>query len=185
MNALLPPPSPHWFCLRTRSRHEHIAGNWLRLRLGIETYAPRIRFRRLEPRGPVWAMDAVFPNYLFARFDLTRWLRQVEAAPGVRGVVRFGPNYPWIQDEIIEDLRLAFGQEQIRVVDDPPRPGDTVQLACRSFHGLQALVTRVLPQRQRVLVLLDFLGRQTTVDLPCSAITRPAGERPRLASWSH
>lgn len=184
MNISAPPASPRWFCLRTRSLHEHIAADWLHRRLGIESYAPRIRFRRLvKSRGPVWFIEALFPNYLFARFDLARLLPQVEAVPGIRGVVRFGPNYPWIRDEIIRDLRLAFGAQQVRTIEDTPSPGDTVQLACSPFTGLKALVTRVLPQRQRVIVLMDFLGRQTTLELPCSAVTLPAEARSRLLSW--
>src|SRR5579859_3685834 len=112
-----------WFCLRTHSRHEHIAGDWLRCYLGIETYAPRIRFRRAQARGLVWFTEALFPNYLFARFELDTWLQKVEAAPGIRRVVRFGAHCPRVPDEIIEALRATIGSEQVRVIDHELRPG--------------------------------------------------------------
>jgi transcriptional antiterminator RfaH len=169
--------APAWFCLRTHSRHEHIAGGWLGRQLGIETYAPRIRFRRLQPRGLVWFTEALFPNYLFARFELANCLHKVETAPGIREVVRFGAHYPRIPDQVIQDLRSAFGAKQVRVLDHELRPGETVQLAGSPFHGLQAVVTRVMPQRQRVTVLMDFLGRQTMVELASASVARVEDER--------
>jgi transcription antitermination factor NusG len=40
------------------------------------------------------------------------------------------------------------------------------------FEGLEAVVTRVMPGPQRVAVLLDFLGRQTTLEVPTSELVR-------------
>lgn len=166
-----------WFCLRTHSRHEHIAGGWLTRQLEIETYAPRLRFRRVQPRGLVWFTEALFATYLFARFELAESLHRVEGSPGIREVVRFGAHYPAIPDRVIQDLRSVFGAEQIRILDNELRPGETVQLANSPFHGLHAVVTCVIPQRQRVTVLLDFLGRQTKVELASGSVARVGDER--------
>ena len=38
------------------------------------------------------------------------------------------------------------------------KPGDVVKLSGRLFHGVEAEVLCLLPARQRVKVLLDFLG---------------------------
>jgi len=43
--------------------------------------------------------------------------------------------------------------------------GDAVEISHGAFHGLQAVVTRVMPGRERVAILLDFLGRQTALEL--------------------
>ena len=192
MNALVPLQNlstlnphlstPSWFCLRTHSRHEHIAGNWLTRQLEIETYAPRLRFRRVQPRGLVWFTEALFPTYLFARFELAEALHQVEASHGIREVVRFGMHYPAIPDRVIQDLRTVFGAKQIRVLDNELHPGETVQLANSPFHGLHAVVTGVMPQRQRITVLLDFLGRQTKVELAATSVARLEDERRRVFS---
>jgi hypothetical protein len=42
---------------------------------------------------------------------------------------------------------------------------------------LQAVVIRLIPARQRVAVLLDFLGRQTPLELNRSQIVLPHQER--------
>jgi transcription antitermination factor NusG len=37
---------------------------------------------------------------------------------------------------------------------------------------LEGVITRVIPARQRVAVLLDFLGRQTAVELPAEQLIK-------------
>lgn len=172
--------SAAWFCLRTHSKHEHIAADWLQRQLAIETYAPRIRFRRAQPRGLVWFTEALFPNYLFARFVLSKSLSKVESAPGIRRVVRFGDHCPSVPDEVIRSLQATVGTEEIRLVDHEVNPGETVQLAGGPFHGLHAVVTRVIPGRQRVAVLLDFLGRQSVVELAAGSVAHLEDERCRV-----
>src|SRR5437867_9199724 len=88
-----PALSPAWFCLRAQPKHEHIAARHLRQMPGVEVFLPRIRFRRTTRRGAVWATEALFPNYLFARFDWHTSLRRVHHAPGVAGVIHFGDRW--------------------------------------------------------------------------------------------
>jgi len=47
-----------------------------------------------------------------------------------------------------------------------------VQIAGGILHGLTAVSTQGLPGKERVMVLMDFLGRQTTVELPTTSIVR-------------
>jgi transcription antitermination factor NusG len=42
---------------------------------------------------------------------------------------------------------------------------------------LEAVVTRVMPGRERVVVLLEFLGRQTKVEVATANVVRLEGER--------
>jgi len=166
-----------WFCIRTQSKREHIAAAWLNRQKGIEVYLPRIRFRRTLKRGPVWFTNALFPNYLFARFDLAKWVQEIDCAPAVHGIVRFGAHCPTIPDAVIESLRATIGPGQLHVINEPLHPGECVKLSGGVFHGLQAVVTRVMPGRDRVGVLLDFLGRQTKVELAGTAVIRIEDER--------
>ena len=63
------------------------------------------------------------------------------------------------------------------MIRNPLRPGDSVEIATGSFHGLLAVVTRVMPSRERVAVLLDFLGRQTEMELQANDLVL-VGQRP-------
>jgi len=161
-----------WFCLRSQPKHEHIAASQLR-RLGqIEVFNPRVRFPRPTRQGAAWVTEAMFPSYLFARFDWTTCLSRVHYAPGVSGVVHFGSRWPTVPDPVIEAIRALLGPEEIHVVPDEVAPGDSVEIAGGIFHGLQAVITQVLPGSQRVMVLMEFLGRQATVELKAAAVIR-------------
>src|ERR1041385_3491088 len=87
---------PAWFCIRSQPRHEHIAASHLNKEEGIEIFLPQIRFRRSTRRGPVWSTEALFPNYLFARFELPACARKLHHARGVQGIVHFGNQWPAI-----------------------------------------------------------------------------------------
>jgi transcriptional antiterminator RfaH len=169
-----------WFCIRSQPKHEHIAAAHLKKELDIEVYLPRIRFKRSTRQGPVWFTEALFPNYLFARFDLAACLRTVHHARGVRGVVHFGHQWPQIPDAVIEDLRATVGADHVHIIPDDLQPGDTVVISGGAFHDLRAVVTRVMPARARVAVLLEFLGRQTAAELPTAAVVRESAARAEL-----
>lgn len=159
------PARASWFCLQTQSKREHIAAAQLRQDATIDVFLPRIRYRRSTRNGMAWVTEGLFPGYLFARFELTSQFRLVQATRGVRGVVHFGDRWPTISDAAIAELRTLLGDAEIRLISPDLTPGDTVEVADGIFHGIKAIVTRVMPGRERVSVLLDFLGRQTTVEL--------------------
>jgi transcriptional antiterminator RfaH len=166
-----------WFCLRTQPKHEHIAAANLVADAGVEVFLPRVRFRRRTRTGPQWVTEALFPSYLFACFELSASLRQVQHVRGVRGVVHFGLGWPTVPAEVIGELRLVVGEPAVRVLPDEFVPGEEVQVVAGAFAGLEAVVSRYLPARQRVAVLLEFLGRQTLVELPQATVVKPGDRR--------
>lgn len=166
-----------WYCVRSHPKHEHLAARQLAQEAEFEVYLPRIRFQRSTRRGRQWFTEALFPNYLFARFDLATQLRQVSGARGVRQVVHFGEHWPAIPDAAISELRAIIGDDEVHVLTHDVQPGQTVQISGGAFHGLSALVTRVLPGRQRVAVLLEMLGRQTPLELSRAEIIAPTDAR--------
>jgi transcriptional antiterminator RfaH len=161
-----------WFCLRSQPKHEHIAAGHLRQMEGVEVFNPRIRYPRSTRNGKVMVRESMFPNYLFARFDWQTSLARVHYAPGVSGVVHFGDKWPTVPDQAITEIRALLGNDGIHVVRDAPEAGDEVIVSGGVFHGLQAIVTQIMPGRERVMLLMDFLGRQTAVEVGLQSIVR-------------
>ena len=161
-----------WFCARSQPKHEHIAAQHLRQMEGVEVFNPRIRFIRSTRLGTATVTESLFPNYLFARFDWKTSLTRVHYAPGVSGVVHFGSKWPTIPDQVIEEIRLMLGPEELQVVSNELQAGDMVQLSGGAFHGLKAVITQIMPGKQRVMVLMDFLGRQTAVELEAASVIK-------------
>jgi transcriptional antiterminator RfaH len=166
-----------WFCLRSQPKHEHIAAEHLRRMEGVDVFNPRIRFKRSTRTGPALVTEAMFPNYLFARFDWRTSLSRVHYAPGVSGVVHFGSRWPTVPDRAIEEIRALLGAEGVHVVSNELTPGDQVCVSGTVFHGLRAIVTQVMPGKDRVMVLLEFLGRQTAVEVGLNAIVKHSVRR--------
>jgi transcriptional antiterminator RfaH len=166
-----------WFCLRAQPKHEHIAAAHLRKMDGIEVFLPRVRFKRSTRQGMAWVTEALFPNYLFARFDWQNSLRQVQAARGVSGVVHFGERWPVIETAIITELQASVGTDELHTIATGLALGDIVEIADGSMRGLSAVVTRVMPGKERVAVLMDFLGRQTTIEVPMNSIIKEGDAR--------
>lgn len=164
-------PGAAWYCVRTQPKHEHIAAAQLRQGGEVEVFLPRIRFQRATRAGAAWFVEALFPNYLFARFELASDLRRVQSGRGIRGVVHFGSRWPEIPGPTIEALRAAMGDEEIRQVPSQFKPGEAVEISQGALGGLQAVVSRVMSNEQRVAVLLEFLGQQVSVELPIGEIS--------------
>jgi transcriptional antiterminator RfaH len=172
-------PPTAWFALRSQPKHEHIAAAHLRGEAGVETFLPRLRFRRATRRGPVWFTEALFPNYLFACFNWTQDLRRILATRGVSGVIHFGNRWPTVSDEAIAELRAQWPEEEIYAVPETLAAGDAVQVVSGPFQGLCAEVLRPQAAQQRVAVLLEFLGRQTCVEVSPGQLVRQADPRQR------
>jgi hypothetical protein len=91
-----------------------------------------------------------------------------------------------VPEGIIGKLREAMGGEDLRLVEEGPQAGDNVRISTGVLNGLQAVVTRVMPSKQRVAVLIDFLGRQTAVELDRDFLGFPSeeeGHRMRVPLW--
>lgn len=166
-------PEVAWFCLRTQPKHEHIAAGHLARMGDVDVFNPRVRFIRHTRIGPMPVTESMFPNYLFARFNWNQALARVHYAPGISGVVHFGSRWPIVPDPAIEEIRRLIAADGVCVLDDMPKPGEEVELRGGALEGLQAVVRRAMPGSQRVLVLLDFLGRQCTVEVGMESIVRP------------
>lgn len=173
------PRAPAWFCVRSQIKHEHIAAARLR-EAGIEVFLPRVRFKKSSVRGPVWVTEALFPNYLFARFDWHAAFRLVRHAAGVRTVVSFGTTVATIPDQVIAELRESVGEEELRVIKNDLEPGDQVQFSGGAWHGLTAVVNQVMPAKERVKVLLNFLGQQTSVEVEVASVVREGPARRKI-----
>jgi len=154
-----------WFCLRTQQKHEYMAARHLRQIEQVEVCHPRLRFARAYRGRKIWVTEPLFPGYVFARFNWKDSLCRVRYSPGIQNVVHFGNGWPTVPDDAISEIRSAFGPDELRVISEQVTTGDEVQIIGQLFHGLKAIVTQVMPGRQRIAVLLEFLGRQTTVEI--------------------
>jgi transcriptional antiterminator RfaH len=161
---------PAWFCLRAAPKREHLAAISLRRQFGIECLSPRLRFRKLTQRGPVWFVEAMFPGYLFAKFVYSTQHRAVESSHGVRGTVRFGQRLAMLPENTVIALQSKAGAEEVITIDSSLKIGQPVHIVEGPFQGLEAVITQVLPAKERIRVLLEFLGRSLELEVPTGKV---------------
>jgi transcriptional antiterminator RfaH len=110
----------------------------------------------------------MFPGYIFAEFTYSLMHRRIEHASGVQGILHFGDYLATIDAATVAILQERAGDDEIVTIDPEIKAGQSVRIAEGPFQGLEAIVTRLIPAKERVKVLLDFLGRpvETEVSLP-------------------
>lgn len=159
-----------WYCVRSLPKSEHIAAGHLAVLEDVEAYCPRLRFKKMTRRGPVWFSEALFPGYLFARFVPMTSQKEVTYARGVSGIIRFGGQLSVIPDTTISDLRSHMGEQECKTIDADVREGDAVTITSGTFRGLTTVVTQLLPAGERVRVLMEFLGQCREVEVSRSQL---------------
>src|SRR5438045_453518 len=83
-----------WYCMSSQRKREHFAAAHLRQIPGVEVFNPQLKLVRATRRGRVWSTESLFPNYLFARFNLEKLLEKVRYTPSVKSVLQFGNRVP-------------------------------------------------------------------------------------------
>ncbi len=154
----MPETIANWYLVKTKPLSETRVFTRL-AEAGFEALFPRIskraRKRGGEERRPF------FPTYLFVRFSLDQ-LRLIRYTHGVARVVSFGIEPQPVEDAIIESVRARMDDEGvIRLLRKPAewQPGQSVTIGDGPLSGLEAVFIEELPDRERVVLLLDAVSR--------------------------
>lgn len=162
--------NPAWYSARTKPKHEHIAAANLRKNLSVEVFFPRIRMEKMTRRCLIRVIEPLFPCYIFVRCVVEERVSEIQHTAGVTRLVRFGGKIPKVSDEIIQELQRCFEADEICTIENRLSPGDEVTVAGGAFAGMSAWVLKTLPARRRVQILLEILGRLTTVEVERDAV---------------
>ena len=154
-----------WYCARTKPKHEHIVAAGLKRNLGLEVFHPRLRIERPTRRGVVRVVEPLFPCYVFVRCNIHDSLDNVRYVNGVSSLVHFGQRIPIVPDAVVEELKQCFESQEPMDVEEHLSPGTEVTVGEGAFLGFSGIVLRVTPAKQRVQILLDFLGRTTLAEV--------------------
>jgi transcriptional antiterminator RfaH len=162
----------HWYLIHTKVSGEKSARLNLE-RQGYEVYLPLLLQRAPAVARPRERIVPLFPRYLFLRLDEGHQsLHPVHSTIGVAAVVRFGFQYTIVPDGVLRQLRDREDPETAlhRLGRAPLSRGAAVRITAGAFDGLEGIFERP-DGAERVLVLLQLLGQQVSVRLPCEFVT--------------
>jgi transcriptional antiterminator RfaH len=143
-----------WAVAQTENQRERTAQRFLE-HSGFQTYLPLVKEQqRTAP---------LFPSYLFVTI-LDRW-HAVENTVGVLQLLRAGDVPARLDDQIVTTIKR---KERDGIVRLPKRRGiglgDRVRIIRGSFADHFGVYDGMLP-RDRVIVLLELLGRKVHVEI--------------------
>jgi hypothetical protein len=80
--------------------------------------------------------------------------------------MRFGQRVATLPENIVIGLQSKAGADEVVTIDSVPHIGQSVHIVEGPFQGLEVVVTQLLPAKERIRVLLDFLGRSLEMEVP-------------------
>jgi transcriptional antiterminator RfaH len=164
-----------WFAVHTLANAEAKAKYHLE-RQGFSTYLPRYLRLRRHARRTDRIPAPLFPRYLFVGFDplVARW-RAIQSTIGVSYLVGQGDSPSPVPDAVLQSLRAREDPAGFFPVEQAPRfePGDPVRVVSGRFADAIGRFHR-MSDSERVVVLLNFLGRNVKAHLPLEAVAANA-----------
>jgi len=146
--------------VRTKPQRELYAADNL-ARQGYEYYLPRILVHQVNMHRII--PQPLFPCYIFVHV-VDRW-RSLLSTYGVLSLVTHGSSPAIIPDTEIQKLKQREDDNGFVLLEEAPagfRPGDTVRVKEGLHAGTKGIYDGV-SARDRVRVLMDYLGRKTKV----------------------
>jgi transcriptional antiterminator RfaH len=160
MNQLASDSHEEWYAVRTKPQEEDRAD--LNLRTGqVQTFAPKLKELRTSGYGSEYVSKPLFNRYIFAHFNVSKQLHQVNYTRGVQNVVSFGGNPVSIDEKVITLIRSQVSEEGFLCRDDTFESGDRVRINSGPFKSLLGIFQRPTKDKERVKILLDAMNNQS------------------------
>lgn len=151
-----------WFALKVRARGESLVDKALQGK-SYETFLPTCqecrpysdRIRKLE--------SALFPGYLFCRFDPEHRL-PIVTTPGVHDIVRMGESPAPLDDSEIAALQKIVSSPLAAKPWPYLKSGDRIRVEFGSLAGVEGLLVRE-KGADRLVLSVTILQRSVSVEI--------------------
>lgn len=173
-----------WFAIQVKCRYEERISSIL-VDKGYQALPATTKTAFRTRKSGYGESRALFPGYIFARFEVLRRL-PILVTPGVQAIVGYGKVPVPVTESEIQAIRQVL--ESGQPVEPCPflQIGDLVQVNAGPLKGMQGIL---LQQRSacRVILSVSLIQRSVRVEVPESALTliNPApygqlNDRPRV-----
>lgn len=163
-----------WFVAQTKARSEEQARVNLE-RQGFCAYLPRYRRERRHARRRDVVRAPLFPGYIFVRLDLDEspW-RSINGTFGVDHLICHGERPAAVPDGIVEQIAARENDDGLIPLHARPfQKGDALRIVSGALADCLGFFDR-MADRDRVVLLLDLLGRKVRVQAPLEAVASDA-----------
>ena len=167
-----------WYVVNTYSGHENKVKEKLEMRtvsMGMEDYIFRVIVPEEKNGVKKEKIKKLFPGYILVEMIMTdeAWF-VVRNTPGVTGFIGSSgkgakpfPLQPYEVDKILNDM----GMSRLEVNTDL-KEGTLVKVISGPFSGMEGKVDSVDKDNNKLIVLLDLFGQETSVEVEFSQIEK-------------
>lgn len=162
-----------WYVIETKPKREEEVDSYLSER-GVDIFNPLLETVSARNGRLNRELKALFPNYIFGKFDLDQNYPLVRWARGVRKVLGFG-GYPVpVSEEAIEIIKERTDANGIVRETHQFEPNDLVRIKSGPLKDLWGIFERWVSDSDRVRILLNLIGYQPAVELHYSMVEKVA-----------
>ena len=127
----------------------------------FDYYLPKIITKKINSNPKV---EMLFPGYIFINTSFINY-SALKYTMGIKNIIKFGDNISCISNEEIEAMQMAEETSKIYPVASQIQIGQDAMIAKGSLAGSVVKVCS-LPSKERVDILLSFLGSLRRVTIP-------------------
>jgi transcription antitermination factor NusG len=156
--------SEPWYAIRTKSRHEQVVANQLRMD-GVDFYLPVTQESRQWSDRKKVISAPLFPGYVFARVpEFPSKKVQILQKPGVLGFVSNGRGAATIPDTELNGIRLLVSNRVPYASHPYLNVGQQIRIINGALRGLEGILVS-LGNKNGLVVSVGTIQRSLIIQL--------------------
>jgi transcriptional antiterminator RfaH len=167
----------NWYCISTKPRCEAYICERFRTLIGVEVLNPMLKRNKFVRGRRHEIIEALFPGYIFVRFNPHMHYRMIRYTRGVRRILGDAAGNPYIMDEeIIDEMQSRLRDGYICMDTVGFDTGDSVVIQEGPLSGFRGIFLRDLHSRDRVLILLNTISYQVHIEIERSFLAKAGSQ---------
>jgi transcriptional antiterminator RfaH len=156
-----------WYVVHTQPGSEILAQGQLENQ-DFRTYFPRFLKTTRHARSEKRVISPLFPRYVFVEIDMQhqRW-RSINGTRGVSYLLSMGERPSAVPNGVVEEITARESDDRLIQIHEktPHHTGEIVEITSGALTDQVGSFLR-MDKQKRVVMLLEFLGRNVEVRLP-------------------
>ncbi len=165
------PTGLRWYVVRTKPRNEERAKSYLEQH-GLNTFLPWMETSQFSLGKAIKNSKPLFPNYLFAQFNLEQDYPLVKWGKGVNKILGFGKYPTPIADEVLSIIKNRADENNIVKKAYNLTKDDHIKITSGPLKDLLGIFDRWVTDSGRIRILLNLIGYQPGVELHYSQLEK-------------
>ena len=132
----------------------------------FEYYLPKIITKKINSKPKE---ELLFPGYIFVNTGFENY-SALNYTTGIKNIIKFGYNIAYLSNEDINAMEMAEQASKTDPIDSQIEIGQDAIISKGSLKGSMVKICS-LPSKERVGVLLTFLGTMRRASIPIKDLT--------------